>query len=375
MRILSIGLVHTGPCGVRDHGALLSQELRSDGDEVEEVWVTNDGKSFPDTWRATWKLLRAALTHRTSDAAIWHYSVFAYSFRGIPMPGVLAGMLLRLRGVPVVATLHEMTLPLGTRGRGRIQAICQHLVLPLVLGGSREIVVTTEGRAAWLQSTFCISDSRIHVIPVFSNFDTSTTSEDFAVAASFPGTHPKIGVPGWGSSPGLESILLRAATQPELVDRNLTIQLLGAPGPGSAEARRWLSAATTAGIGGRLQFTGVLTPERFNDHLRQCQVVAILFGDGPSSRHTMLAAALSNGCAIVALDGSDTWSALTSAGAVTIASPTPADLAAKIAYLFDNFAHRRLLGDRALKLYKERMAPSIAARSFRAILDRFNSQP
>lgn len=370
MKILSIGMVHPGPCGVRDYGTLLAQELRSNGNEVEEVWVANDGKSLVRTLRATWELLRAAFSHRSSDAAIWHYSVFAYSFRGIPMPGILAGMFLRLRCVQVVATLHEMALPWSTHGRRKLLAFCQHLVLPVVLRAATGIVVTTESRAAWLRSTFRIPSDRVHVIPVFSNFGEDAGSNTTVVAPGHLDASPIIAVPGWASSPGLESILLRAVGEPELGSRGLTIQLFGAPGPDSPAARRWRSAATAAGIDKPLSFTGVLSPEEFNRRLRLCDIVVLLFGDGPSSRHTMLAAAMANGCAIVALDGPDTWETLVESGAVVTAEPTHRDLGGQIARVLDSPEWRGRLGENALKFYRDEMSLRSASHAYVLLLNR-----
>lgn len=370
MRIVSLGMVHPGPCGVRDHGALLAQELRSSGYEVEEVWVSSDGRGLRRTLRATWEFLREASARSSGPAAIWHYSVFAYSFRGFPLPGILLGVVMRLRGVHVVAVLHEMALPWDVPGRRKAHALFQHVVLPLVLLGSDEIVVTTDGRAAWLGSTFRVSRGRIHVIPVFSNLGEREDSTAVVPEGKRPGGSAVIAVPGWASSPRMESVLIGALTDPKLACRALTVELLGAPGPCSAAARRWLSAGVAAGLADRLRFTGVLPADKFAQHLSACDAVVLLFGDGPSSRHTMLAAAMAHGCPIVALSGPDTWRPLVDHSAALIVQRDPGALARELVHILDDHEQRAALGRRALEVYKLRMSLTVATRAFQGLLPR-----
>jgi hypothetical protein len=141
------GLVLSGPCGVRDHGQLLAAELRRSGASVTEEWPVNDGHRLGAAWRASVALVRSTRGLGSGSTVIWHYSAFGYGFRGVPLVGVVFGLLARLRGARVVTVLHEPALPWARRvDRAAVVSLTQWLAVRVVVAGSTVVVVTSERR-------------------------------------------------------------------------------------------------------------------------------------------------------------------------------------------------------------------------------------
>ncbi len=362
MEIWCLGSVSSGPCGVRDYGSRLAGQLGVAGHDVTELWFENDGSRFRSALRTAVGLLRACVRPRRGATAIWHYSVYAYSFRGIPLPGVLLGIVLRLRSVTVIAVLHEMALHWDVPRRQKVHCVLQRLALPLVLAGADEVVVTTERRQQWLISRLRVSRRKVHVLPVFSNFP-PVSGEAFALGrlCGSETTAKTLVALSWASMAGAERLFLNALSRPELAVRDLAVELIGAPGPASGAAERWRSLALEEGQDERMWFSGVVSPDEFSSHLRHADVAILLFGDGPSTRHTLLAAALANGCATLAVDGPDTWEILRESDAVEIIPANSSSIAEALASLLDDYQRRHDLSTRALEVYDRYMSVQRAA--------------
>jgi hypothetical protein len=284
------------------------------------------------------------------------------------MPSILAGILLRLRGVRVVAILHEIALNWEVSHRRKLHSLSQRLALPFVLAGANEIVVTTERRQAWLRSRFRVQPRRLHVLPVFSNFPVAPQAADHESSEDHPTEGAGIVVPGWATTPGLESIFLRALSAPQLASRGIRVALLGAPGADSEAAGRWVSAAKKEGQLHRLRFTGITSPAEYSRDLQKAVVSVLLFGDGPSTRHTLLAAALAHGCAILAIDGADTWEVLRAEQAVELVPAHSESIASALASLLDDPPRRERLSIRSRTVYANSMALSIATETICELL-------
>jgi glycosyltransferase involved in cell wall biosynthesis len=369
--ILCFGSVSRGPCGVRDFGSRLAEHLRLSGEQTRELWFETDARRFGPSLRTAGALLRASLRTPRGSEAIWHYSVYAYSFRGIPMPGVLCGILLRLRSVRVVAILHEMALHWDVSRRQKVHSLAHRLALPLVLAGSDRVVVTTESRRDWLISRYKVKPTRVYVLPVFSNFPVPPPgSRDSRIRTSRFHARKVITVLGWAVAEGLEDLLFSAMATPKLGSVDLMLEMIGAPGPGSVAAERWMAAARREGQENRLRFTGVLRPHEFSARLRRADLVVLLFGDGPSSRHTLLAAALGNGCVTVSLDGADVWEVLRGYGAVEIVPRQAQSLGLAVVALLDDWQRRSELSSRARQLYDEYMSLPLASAKMLGLLQR-----
>jgi hypothetical protein len=358
--VTSMGIGQSGPCGVRDYQACLVEELRRRGMRASSSWTTSGGDGLGQSLRAALGLLRLGLTLPRRHEVIWHYSVFSYGYRGVPLLGVLLGLLLRLRGVRIVTVLHEICLSWGAPGRQKLLAFLQRLAIPFILAGSSAIVVTTSERASWLGTPCRWLRRPLYLVPVFSNIPVTA-------AGPMDSAGRTLGVLGYGSG-GVDEDLLISALR-SLPATDLRVELLGAPGPRSTAAERWRARARSAEVADRIQVTEVLDPEQFSERLQGYTLIVLLYPDGPSSRRTTLAAALVHGCAIVAIDGYNTWKALVEERAVRVVDPDRSVLAAAISELLDDASERAALGRRAADFYARHMSLEQAGQLFAAVLD------
>jgi len=362
--VVGVGSVPPDPCGVTDFGRLLGEELRRRGVKVDERWIVNRGMRLGDAGAAAAELLRTARTIPQESVVLWHYSSFAYTLRGISLPGVLFGLLVRHRRVPVVTLLHEPAYNFGRRGwRGAIQALTQQIALPLVLAGSDVVVVTTSRRARALRLVPRPLRRPVHCVPVFSTLGEGRERRP-ATAGTAP---PVVGVLSWGSDGVRPQVLigalklLRPTTSPRLL-------LLGAGGPESRGAEQWLKLGEQAGLGDRIEFTGVIGADELSRRLGSCDLIVFVNGEGPSSRKTTLAAALAHGLPVISVDGRERWRELVDARAVELCAPRPAALSAVMASLLADPRQRRELGSRAQAFYDAHMTLAKAADALEAIV-------
>lgn len=322
-----VGMVPPGPSGVRDYGGLLAEELVRRGFHVDEAWVVSAGLRWRDAVACSRRFLRWATSVPAGVGVVWNYSSFAYGLRGVPLPGVLVGAVLRLRGVRVVTILHELAYPWGRRGwRGNVQAVTQWLAFQVVLMGSDVVVVTTEQRAEALRRRKHVSRP-VYTAPVFSTIGTPRRVRWQAR----PVTDPVVGIlnyTGDGARPDIVISAvagLRRSCPPSLV-------LLGAPGPMHPDARRWQSLAEKLGVEGQVEFSGVLSRAELRTRIEACTVVVLPNDHGPSGRRTTLGTALAHGVPTVALDGPERWNELIAEEAALV---VPADADAVTAALDD----------------------------------------
>jgi glycosyltransferase involved in cell wall biosynthesis len=349
--VLVGGLVPPGPSGMRDYGDRVAAELRSRGVEAQEWWLESDGRTFGPAAAVSGTLLRRALRVRSGSVVVWNYSPFAYAYRGLPLPGVLVGVVLRARAVPVITVLHEIAYPWGRRGlAGRVFAVAQRAALVPVLAGSSALVVTTEERArfvaryAWVRPR-----APVEVVPVFSTVGVRNPPETES------GRVRRIGVIGYGGDGARPDLLFRAlAGHPS--HAGICVVLLGAPGPRSEEGRAWMRAAERAGLERAVEFTGVLPLEELGDHFRACDLVVLVDEEGPTSRRTMLAAALAHGRPVVATDGPNRWEAAVREGAVTVVPPEAGELGRTIRRLSEDPGARAVMGAVGFAFYEREMS-------------------
>lgn len=364
------GILPLGPSGVRDYGHLLGVELGRVGYEVEEHWRICDGRRVGASLAASVGFLDWAAHRSQHHPVVWHYSAMVYGLRGIPLPGVLFGLVLRARHVPLVTILHEPAYPWGRRGwRGRLQALTQWSVLPLVVATSHSVVVTTQNRARRLRQLPTPLRRPVQVIPVFSTLGVppDTQRSDSSAAAAIIGV---MCYSGDGARPDIAIAALGL-----LDDVRARMILLGAPGPGSADVIRWMELAERAGLGDRLEVSGVLGTDELSRRLMACDIVLLPNDEGPSGRRTTLAAALARGLAVLALDGPDRWDDLVSAGAIRVVPPEPRALAASLADLLTRPRERRELGARGRSFYERHMSLEKVTAAIAQLLDQAASRP
>lgn len=358
--ITTVGSVPPGPSGVRDHGHLLSEELRRGGRVTEECWVNSPGTILGSA-RMTARILALALALPSRGQVLWHYCPVPHGWRGIPGPGVALGLVLRVRGCRVVSILHELAYtyrPGLDPPRARIMAFAQRLALKVVLAGSSEVVVTTNARREALDRRF--KRRPVHVVPVFPTIPVAASAVDDD-SGSFV-----IGVPGYAGDGVRPDILVEALAL--LGDgRSLRTVLLGAPGADSEDGRRWRRLADQHQVPG-MEFTGVVGAPELSRHFASCNVVMLVNEEGPSARKTTLATSLAHGLPVVSLDGYNRWEELVAAGAVRVVPADPQILAATLAELRDSPATRTALAERGRTFAEEHMSLPVAASTFSDLL-------
>jgi len=350
-------MVPPDPSGVTDYGHLLNQALRRKGLEVDEHWSVNSATGCSAAAHATINLLRRAMAIPPGTATLWHYSSFAYGMRGIPLPGVLFGVVVRIRGGTVITIVHEAVYPWGRRGwRGGLQALTQRVALLGVILGSHVLVVTTSGRAELFGRLPRPLARAVEYLPVFSTIGEPAEPAEIRDRAD----PPVVGVLSHSSEGAMAELLFEAVARlpREIVPR---IVLLGAPGPSSRGGLHWQSLARRRAMEQHLEFTGVLPEGQLGERLRSCDLILFLDPDGPTSRKTTLAAGLAHGMPIIAVDGPDRWVELVDRGAVVLVSADGHGLALAIAGLLASPERRRDLGGKAQAFYRERMGLDLVA--------------
>jgi len=358
--VTMIGVHPPPPCGVHDYGRSLAAELQGRGFSVKERWLLNPGDRAFGALLVSMRLLRLAVVVPRHTKVIWHYSPVVYGYRGVPLWGVFLGFILRLRGADVISVLHELAYtyrPGIDRPRTRIMALAQQLALRAVLTGSSDVVVTTQRRQAALKR-WGGDQRRIHAVPVFSTIPCNGLRR-----TNDPGSPFVIGVPAYAGDGVRPDLLIRALGElgPPGTCR---VVLLGAPGADSADGQRWLRQAAEQGVQESLQFTGLVTPAEFSQHLIDCDVVVLVNEEGPSSRKTSLATALAHGLPVVSLDGCNRWEELIEAGAVRVVPNSAATLAGTLVRLRNSPAERAALAAAAASFAATHMSLTTVADAF-----------
>jgi glycosyltransferase involved in cell wall biosynthesis len=359
LRVLVVGVSTDSICGVRDHAQILSSALSDEGAEVTTIWAcTDDGLGMIDLVRG----LSRRRQEGAFDFVLLHYSVFAFSWRGVPVAVPILMLVLRRLGAPVVVFAHEFAYPWGRRGvRGAVHAVTQRAALVPLTATSDAVIVTTEERVQWLRHRWWLPKRPVVLVPVFSNIPRDASAERFQES---PG---RIGVFSFGAE-GLAAETVTAAVA-QVATRVPTahLVLIGAPGPHSSAGRRWGDRA--AAVGCKITFTGVDEPAEVSRQLAACQVVVFPDPRGPSSRKTSLAAALANGRPVVALEGPESWTELVQAGALVLAEPASGPLAKRLAELLEDDLAREHLGHQALEFAEAHLSPTRAADTVLAQFD------
>jgi glycosyltransferase involved in cell wall biosynthesis len=368
-RILIAGASSRTICGVRDHGRILEATLDERGVEAITLWWEREEFGSPREalreCRAWLRSVREAIEASRPAWVIWAYSPFPFSHRGVPfLTPVVSRALARAR-VPVAAFLHELAYPFGRNGwRGDAWAFTQRAALRSVARDSAALIVTTEERLGWLQTRRWLSQRPVLFTPVFSNVPPTPEAHGRGGESEL-----RVGVFGFGSEnfrrhPVVSGL---AALRAEGVEARLV--LIGAPGATSAPATDWLRAADASGCREAVSFTGVLEPEGIARALRAMDVVVFPDELGPSARKGSLAASLSLGVPVVALDGPSRWDAAIAENALVLVDAEGARLADELRRLWRDTQARDALGERARNFYARRMAREVVTDRVLEFLD------
>ncbi|MFI4977187.1 MAG: glycosyltransferase [Solirubrobacterales bacterium] len=363
----AVGISATATCGVRDYAKLLARALGEENVCCSLLWLERGdepllaARSQVRSWA---RELAGKLAEDPPRAVLLHYSVFSYSYRGLPVfvPPVLA-VLGRAR-IPLLTILHEFVYPWGHTGvRGTAWAVSQRALLIDVMRTSTAVLVTTESRAEWLASRPWLAKRPVGVAPVFSNLPPAT------VGLPGGGLGPAIGLFGYSYPAPMIALVLDALSRVRKQGVPVQLRLLGSPGQPSTIADAWLAAARMRAVSDALLFSGTLSSQGLSDALAGCDILLFADPPGPTSRKTTLAASLASGRPVLALDGPQRWTELAQAEAAMIVSPTADALADAITALLDDERAREALGARGHSFAQQRMGLRPSARVVAGIVE------
>jgi glycosyltransferase involved in cell wall biosynthesis len=365
-RVAALGLSTGVACGVHDHAALLADALARErvSCSLHWLWRTSAPLGAERAQVKAWTAgLRGELEQQRPDALLLHYSVFAFSHRGLPLyvhPVLSAVRELR---VPVVSVLHEYAYPWRLGGlRGKVWAASQRALLLELVRASAALVVTADFRAQWLRGRVWLPRRPTAVASVFSNLPV------VVAPASAPHSPPVVGLFGYAHEGIAAELVLDALRLLERRGTDAQLTLLGAPGRSSAAADAWLRAARARAVR-EPAFSGVLSAQELADALAACDVLLCADRIGPTPRKTTLAASLASGRPVIALDGRRTWSELREREAALIAPPAAGALADALAGLLHDEPARERLGARGREFAARAMSVEHSARVVAGLLE------
>jgi glycosyltransferase involved in cell wall biosynthesis len=374
LRMAVVGVSATPTCGVRAHAVLLAQALEREGVSCSVHWLQRNGESLSaarSEVRAWTRQLAIELDRDAPDAVLLHYSVFAYSYRGVPLFVHPVLSALRRSRAPLIAVLHELAYPWGRGGwHGRAWALTQRAALIEVMRACAAALVTADFRAEWLASRRWLARRSVAVAPVFSNLPPPDPGL-LPARRGDPGLHLKrrsqvIGLFGYAYEGSAIFLVLDAIGL--LRDRGVDAQLrlLGAPGRGTPAAEAWQAAARGRDLGHALSCSDTLSPQDLSDALAACD--ALLFADatGPSSRKGTLAASLASGRPVIAIDGPRRWPELVRSDAAIVVAPQVDSLAQALGAVLADEGLREALGERGRAFAERSMG---VARTVRAVTE------
>jgi glycosyltransferase involved in cell wall biosynthesis len=363
-RAAAVGISTSSICGVRDHATLLARALSLEHVSCSMHWLNRVEGSLCAAQREIRSLNRGLAAELRADqpqALLLHYSVFPFSYRGIPVfvrPTLAA---LRSSRVPLVTVLHEFAYPWMRDGlRGTAWAVSQRMLLIDVMRASAAVVLTTDFRVPWLTSRRWLPRRRVVVAPVFSNLPPS------AIGAQGDRERPVVGVFGYAYQ--RETVFLVLDAVRELADRGspLQLRLLGAPGHSSPAGEAWRAAAHARALTDAVSFSDTLSAQQLSDGLAACDILLFADPSGPASRKTTLAASLASGRPVVALDGPQGWPELIRSEAALVVPLRSAALGNALGALLHDESAREALGARGRAFAERSMS---AGRSAHVVAD------
>jgi glycosyltransferase involved in cell wall biosynthesis len=365
--IAVVGVSVSQTCGVRDHAGLLADALSRNGASCSIHWLVRSETSLPGARaeiRAWTRQLARELEQRRPDAVLLHYSVFSYSYRGVPLFVRPVLSALRASKAPAVVVAHEFAYPWRLRGwRGDLWALTQRMALIPLMRAAAAVITTADFRTAWLDSRRWLPRRPTVLAPVFSNLPPPRVGP-------LHHAEPIIGLFGYSSMrTAAVEMILDALSRLRSAGPRLQLRLLGAPGRSSPVGAAWLAAARRRDLDDVLSFSGVLPGQDLADMLASCDVLLFADTPGPTSRKTSLAASLASGRPVVAIDGPNSWSELVDARAVQVVEPTAAALAAAVAALLDDEDAREALGARGRSFAEEEMGVGRTVEAVTSLLD------
>jgi glycosyltransferase involved in cell wall biosynthesis len=368
VRFAVVGVSDGEICGVRDYAMLLTDGLRARGASSTTHWLVRRATTLREEreeFRGWFAEVLRALEETRPDAIILHYSVFGFSHRGVPIHVPALRALLKRAQAPVIVVAHELVFPFGRHGwRGLIWAASQRAVLFGLVRVSAAFLLTTESRARWLPTRRLLPKRTAAFAPVFSNLPPPRARTHDASREA-----RAVGLFGYGYQGDRVSVVIDALARLAAWRPSVRLVLLGAPGPDSQAGGQWLALARARGVDDALRFSGTMHPQELSDAIADCDVLLFVDAPGPTSRKGSLA----SGRPVVATDGHQRWQQLVDSGAVRIADPTAASLAAEVRALLEDASERDALGVRGRGFHDEQMAVAVAADAVLRLYERIRS--
>lgn len=367
-RLAVVGVSTGRTCGVRDHAALLAEALTRAGVTCSSHWLDRESQSFRgaraevSSWASD---LARDLESEAPDAVLLHYSVFAYSHRGMPVFVSPIVSTIARTGIPLIVFVHELAY--RQRGRpsvqGAVWALSQRAAMLGVMRSAAAAVVTVEDRIQWLSSRVWLPRRQLAFAPVFSTLPPPTAQERGGCEG------PLIGIFGYACGPAMAALVLDVVSLLRECGLPVTLRLLGAPGRDSAAGEMWRSQAGSRSLVDALSFSGTLCAQDLSNALAGCDLLLFVDRPGPTSRKTTLAGALASGTAVVAIDGPRSWSRLLGSGALELAAPRPDAVANAVATLLREQRARQEMGARGRAFAEREMGVSLSVAAVAGLLD------
>jgi glycosyltransferase involved in cell wall biosynthesis len=361
-RIAVVGVSVSRTCGVRDHAVRLVDALTDVNTlpSLHWLWRSDGSLRASRAEVGAWtRELTAELERNPPDAILLHFSIFAFSYRGLPLFVRPALSALRAARVPIITIAHELVHPWKYGGwRGKVWALTQRALLIDVVRSSASMIVTADFRADWVASRRWLPKRRVLFAPVFSNLPPP------AVQSRPERARKVVGLFGYAYGGVALAQVLDAVRLLEDDGIHVQLMLLGSPGRSSSAGERWLAEARTRDLSHLLSFAGPLPPQALSDQLAASDVLLFADAVGPSSRKGTLAGSLASGRPVVAIDGRRRWSEIVQSRAAEVVQPTAHALAAAIGGLLADEARREALGARGrafaeLEMGVERTAEAV----------------
>ena len=332
-------------------GANARQARRGDRVPVHatEGWCVGDAASTARAVRA----LRP-------DVVNFQYVPQMYGRAGVAPGGAMLPLMLRRTcAATVTSTMHEIASPLEARPR-RLGAALAHRVQALLIVPASDRVIVTNAVYARRMRRWTRGCRKVWEIPVGASIVPSPANgaEIAALRASL-GAGALIGECSplaVGKRPQ-DLIALSAALGP----RARLVMLGGLPADAARKAS-FMRCAEAAGVGERIVWTGLLSPEDLSRHLLALDVYVHTHAAGASGRSTTLVSALAHGLPVVAYEGPETTAALADGGLTLAPRGDAVALTEHVTALLDAPGTRARAGAEARALYARDFAWDIIAR-------------
>jgi glycosyltransferase involved in cell wall biosynthesis len=354
-QLVSVGASHAVVCGVRAYDDVLRAALGKRGVRVSGAWA-DVGHSL--SLRDRGRRYRNLIGQSDDEPGVgdrWmvlHYSVFGFSYRGLPLFVLPLAWRLRRRG-RVCIVLHEMVIPWDWKpGIGsKLVALAQRIVLVPLVWSAEALVVTEEGRRDWLTKHRWFARRPILVVPV-----PSTLPEPEQAPEVVEGT---IGISGYSVGVVDPDLVADAVRQVRDEGVAAAVIMLGAPGPTSELGRSWRTAFEGADV--PISFTGVVEAEQLARTYASCHALIQPELIGPSPRRTSFAAAIASRRPVVAFTGEQGWNEVAERRAAALVPPSSEALAARLALLLGDDTEAAEQARRGRQLYDDVSSPDVVA--------------